>query len=205
MRKGIRSSKPLKKRDRGQIRIIGGSMRGRKIDFIDGEGLRPTLDRTRETLYNWLAPHINGAVCLDLFAGSGALGIEAISRGAKSVAFVDASKQVGESLAQNISVLNISNAQIVNQSAKMFLAENEQKFDIVFLDPPFGKGMLEMVLPLVKRHLRKDALVYVEQENENSTFEYGEDWKLLKSKKTGRFFYQLIGIAGSKSQLANKK
>lgn len=169
-------------------------MRGRKIDFMDGEGLRPTLDRIRETLFNWLAPNVGGAVCLDLFAGSGALGIESISRGAKSIVLVDSSKNVIDSLTQNMNVLNVSNAQIINQSAEVFLAENKQQFDIIFLDPPFGKGMLEAVLPLIKHHLRQDAVVYIEQENENSVIDFGKEWKILKSKKTARFTYQLVAL-----------
>jgi len=182
MRKSSAQSKNPKTRDRSQVRIIGGSMRGRKIDFMDGEGLRPTLDRIRETLFNWLAPNVGGAVCLDLFAGSGALGI------------VDSSKNVIDSLTQNMNVLNVSNAQIINQSAEVFLAENKQQFDIIFLDPPFGKGMLEAVLPLIKHHLRQDAVVYIEQENENSVIDFGKEWKILKSKKTARFTYQLVAL-----------
>ncbi len=174
------------------MRIIGGSMRGRKIIFLDSEGLRPTLDRIRETLFNWLAASIGGATCLDLFAGSGALGIEAVSRGAKEVILVDASQQVTSSLSQNLISLNVNNAQIINQSAEVFLSENKKKFDIVFLDPPFRKGLLKTILPLIKPHLARGALVYVEQENANSTFEFGNEWELVKSKNTSRFFYQLI-------------
>lgn len=175
-----------------QVRIIGGSMRGRKINFSSGEGLRPTLDRIRETLFNWLAADIHGAICLDLYAGSGALGLEAISRGAKSVTLVDASSQVADNLKKNLKTLSLNNAKVVNQKAQQFLAGNEQLFDLVFLDPPFEKAMLDSILVQIKPHLSEDALVYVEQENANSTVSFGEQWQVIKSKKTSRFFYSLI-------------
>lgn len=177
-----------------QVRIIGGSMRGRKINFSSGEGLRPTLDRIRETLFNWLATEIHGAICLDLYAGSGALGIEAISRGAKSVTLVDASRQVADNLKKNLKSLSVNNAKVVNQQAQQFLTSNEQLFKLVFLDPPFEKGMLDSILNQIKSHLSEDALVYVEQENVNSEVHFGEEWQVLKSKKTSRFYYSLIRL-----------
>jgi len=175
-----------------QVRIIGGSMRGRKISFAAGEGLRPTLDRIRETLFNWLVADIHGAICLDLYAGSGALGLEAISRGAKSVILVDASSQVTNNLKKTLRSLSLDNVKVVNQKAQQFLTGNEQLFDLVFLDPPFEKGMLGSILEQIKPHLSEDALVYVEQENASSTVSFGEQWQLIKSKKTGRFCYSLI-------------
>ena len=169
-------------------------MRGRKISFFEGEGLRPTLDRIRETVFNWLATDIAGANCLDLFAGSGALGFEAISRGANSVELVDCSEKATQSLNKNLVNLAIVNAQISNLSAGQYLQGNTKQFDIVFLDPPFGKGLLDGVLEQLKPHLAKNALIYVEQENEKSAFLFGKEWDLLKSKKTSSFIYELIRL-----------
>jgi len=191
-------STPTKRKSRqnGQVRIIGGSMRGRKISFSDGKGLRPTLDQVRETLFNWLAADIHGANCLDLYAGSGVLGIEAISRGAGSVTLVDASKQVTDNLRKNLQSLKISNAKVINQKAEQFLSNNEQLFDLVFLDPPFEKDMLSSILTQIKPHLSEHALVYVERENTSSMVSFGEDWQQIKSKKTSRFCYSLIASKG---------
>jgi len=177
-----------------QIRIIGGTMRGRKITFTDGEGLRPTLDQVRETLFNWLVADIHGAVCLDLYAGSGALGFEAISRGAKSVVMVDASSKVTDRLTENLQTLSINNVKIFNRKAEKFLEKNQQLFDLIFLDPPFEKGMLDSILNKIKPYLSENALIYVEQENSNSTIEFSGEWKVIKSKKTNRFCYALITL-----------
>lgn len=192
MRQSKQQSTKHKNQQISQIRIIGGSMRGRKINFTSTEGLRPTLDRIRETLFNWLIADVNGAVCLDLYAGSGAIGIEAISRGAQSVVLVDSNIKVTQNLQKNLQELLITNAQVVNQKAEDFLAGNAQRFDLVFLDPPFEKGMLTSILALLKPHLSKKALVYIEQENASSKINFGDEWQVIKSKKTSRFYYELI-------------
>jgi len=189
-------SKKIKQKShqKNQIRIIAGSMRGRKITFPDGRGLRPTLDQVRETLFNWLAADIPGSICLDLFAGSGALGFEAISRGASSVIMVDANSKVTDNLKKNVNNLSIENVKIINQKAKKFLEKNQQLFDLVFLDPPFEKGMLDSITTQIKPHLSEKALVYVEQENSNSTIDFSDEWKVIKSKKGSRFCYALIAL-----------
>ncbi len=176
---------------KSNVRIIGGSMRGRKIAFSAGEGLRPTLDRVRETLFNWLARDIAGSICLDLFAGSGALGFEAISRGASHLYMVDSSDKVCNSLNKNASQIGINNITIKNRKALQFLSENNTKFDIVFLDPPFGKELLWESLEKLIPHLSDDAMVYIEQEK-NSQQQPNERWQVLKSKQTSNFSYQLI-------------
>jgi len=176
------------------VRIIGGSMRGRKINFSSGEGLRPTLDRIRETVFNWLATDIPQSTCLDLFAGSGALGFEAVSRGAKSVIFVDSSSQASVNLRNNLEIFKVQNAKVVNQKAKDFLTNNRQKFDLVFLDPPFGRDLLPATLEALTQHLNSKAIVYVEQEAEKEEPVYPANWDVIKSKKTSRFFYQLIKL-----------
>jgi len=189
-------SNKIKPKDhkKNQVRIIGGSMRGRKINFSDGEGLRPTLDQVRETLFNWLTTDIHDAVCLDLYAGSGAIGFEAISRGAKSVIMVDASSKVTNNLKENSQNLSIENTVIVNQKAENYLENNQLLFDLVFLDPPFEKGMLNSILNKIQSHLSENALIYVEQEKSDSTTEFGDEWEVIKSKKTSRFCYALIAL-----------
>lgn len=194
MRKNQQNQRPSAKQSQSQVRIIGGSMRGRKISFVEGEGLRPTLDHIRETVFNWLAMDIVSANCLDLFAGSGALGIEAVSRGANSVVLVDSSKKVCQWLTENLKSLDISNAEVCNLPAEQYLQSNSKQFDIVFLDPPFGKGLLIDILEKLKPHLTNNALVYVEQENEKSACVFSKEWELLKSKKTSSLVYELIRL-----------
>jgi 16S rRNA (guanine966-N2)-methyltransferase len=174
------------------VRIIGGSMRGRKISFSSGQGLRPTLDRVRETLFNWLAGDINGSICLDLFAGSGALGFEAISRGAEQVYFVDSSSKATNSLSKNISQIGINNATVKSQTALQFLGANTTEFDLVFLDPPFGKDLLRDCLNGLVPHIGANTLIYVEQENEDSAHQLSDQWEVVKFKQTSSFTYQLI-------------
>ena len=118
-----------------QLRIIGGKWRGRKIKFPDIEGLRPTPDRVRETLFNWLSPVIIGAKCLDLFAGSGALGFEALSRGASKTVFVDSNNLVTQQLQYNQQLFQCSDIEIHKMSAEQYLQTTEKSFDIIFLDP----------------------------------------------------------------------
>lgn len=184
----------MKHQPLSSLRIIGGSMRGRKITFASEEGLRPTLDRIRETVFNWLSAEIAGACCLDLFAGSGALGFEAISRGAASVSFVDANDRVTTNLKRNLSKLQLDNATVFTSKADDYLNNNQQKYDLVFLDPPFEKGFLPRTLDALVPHLSTDAIVYVEQEVSSTEPSYPEQWQLLKSKKTSRFTYQLLQL-----------
>ncbi len=189
-------SAPLQKgrQPLSSLRIIGGSMRGRKISFAAEEGLRPTLDRIRETLFNWLNADIAGTNCLDLFAGSGALGFESLSRGAASVTFVDANCRVTANLKNNLAELQIDKADVVTSSAEDFLENNQQKFDLVFLDPPFDKGFLPKILKNLAAHLSHDAMIYIEQEVSETEPSYSKQWQLLKSKKTSRFVYQLLRL-----------
>jgi 16S rRNA (guanine966-N2)-methyltransferase len=192
MQQSRSKTKLAKTQKNSQVRVIAGSLRGRKITFSSSEGLRPTLDRVRETLFNWLASDIHQAHCLDLFAGSGALGIEAISRGAASVTLVDANRTVAQNLCQNLAALTIKNATVIQQPAESFLQGNQQKFDLVFLDPPFEQGMLKPILGQLSTHLSENALIYVEQENSTERLSFDSNWEVLKSKKTGRFYYELI-------------
>lgn len=182
----------------GSVRIIGGSMRGRKLRFNTVNGLRPTLDRVRETLFNWLAREITSCHCLDLFAGSGALSFEALSRGAASVVLVEKSNKVTKDLKHNCELLQVDNAKVINLDAEKFLKTNQQKFDLVFLDPPFGQGLLADTLDKLIPHLNTDALVYIEQEKSQQEFIPQAPWQQIKYKKTGSFSYALYRLEHTK-------
>jgi len=183
----------------GIVRIIGGTMRGRKLRFHTVDGLRPTLDRVRETLFNWLARDIAGSRCLDLFAGSGALGFEAASRGAKSITLVERSAKVARDLKNNCQLLSADNIHVINQEAARFLTTNEEKFDLIFLDPPFGQGLLNRLFDDLLPHLNANALVYIEQEKNEQTFVPNSNWTQLKFKTTGSFSYALYQLTDATS------
>jgi len=177
----------------GQIRIIGGQWRGRKLPVPDSPGLRPTTDRVRETLFNWLAPHMVDARCLDCFAGSGALGLEALSRYAGSATLLEMERHVAQQLQKNLATLNARNAQVVNTNSLTFLAQAGTPHDVVFIDPPFRKGLLEETLTLLENNgwLADDALIYVESEVENGLPPVPAHWDLHREKVAGQVAYRL--------------
>src|ERR1700675_3848327 len=149
------------------VRIIGGGWRGRRVSFPDIPGLRPTPDRVRETLFNWLQHAIAGARCLDLFAGSGALGLEALSRGAGRLVFVEQAVAASRALQEQLNRFGgASRAQVGEMGAARYLRSAGEPFDIVFLDPPFGHGALAEYVPLLGEGLwlKPGALVYLENE-----------------------------------------
>jgi 16S rRNA (guanine966-N2)-methyltransferase len=185
----------------GQIRIIAGKHKGRKLPVLMAEGLRPTTDRVKETVFNWLMPYIHQANCLDCFAGSGSLGFEAMSRGAEQVTLVELNRGAAKQLQANKELLNADNVNVICNDALSFLkegslkqglAENNQKsFDLVFIDPPFRKQLVEQTAQLLNSYgLTEDALIYVEMEAE-STQVIPVNWQLLKEKVTGQVIYQL--------------
>ena len=148
-----------------EVRIIGGKWKGRKLRFKSHPDLRPTLGRTRETLFNWLRPYISGARCLDLFAGSGILGIEALSQGADCVTFVDRSRQAISGISQTLSEINAASDAftLVCKDARQLLDQQQSKFDIVFIDPPFKEpDLLTSILTQIPNHLTDDAYCYIE-------------------------------------------
>lgn len=177
-----------------QVRLIGGQWRGRSIRFPVVEGLRPTPDRVRETLFNWLRPHIHGAVCLDLFAGSGALGFEAASQGASQVLMVENHAAIVNSLKQQQQLFSADNIRIIQQDALDFLNQHQQPFDIVFLDPPFRNGWLEKLSSRLTC-LTSSSLIYVEHEAELTDFSFANNWQSLRAKKAGDVCYQLFKVA----------
>lgn len=146
----------------GRIRIIGGSLRGRYIDVPAGAALRPTPNRVRETLFNWLQHDVAGSHCLDLYAGSGALGIEALSRGAAAVTFVEADAGIAAALRGQLAQLNVT-GNVVCRSVEAFLADSSDAFDIIFADPPFADAA-EPVCEAVPARLRADGVFYCERD-----------------------------------------
>ncbi len=175
------------------VRIIGGSWRRRVLHFPDALGLRPTPDRVRETLFNWLGQDLSGWNCLDLFAGSGALGFEAASRGAERVVLVDAGAKVVAALAENARQIGAeSRLEIVRADAVKFassLRSAGKRFDLVFLDPPYQQGWSGRLAPLVSELLTADGVLYVEAE---CALESCGDWRTERSGRAGQVFYHLM-------------
>ena len=164
---------------RGSVRLISGKWGGRVLSFPSIDGLRPTLGSQRETLFNWLRPIIRNSRCLDLFAGSGALGFEAASSGANSVVLVEKSKKVYLSLLSNAELLNAENCRIFNTTAQSFLERYPEQFDIFFLDPPFSNPeILENTVSLIKERLTAGQLIYLEGSNIKSLKELCQNHSL---------------------------
>lgn len=179
---------------RNQLRIIGGQYRGRKLQFPVVEGLRPTPDRVRETLFNWLMPIIGGAHCLDLFAGSGALGLEAISRGAARVTLVDNNPTVVRRLRDNLALLGAERAKVIQMDALSYLAGPAEEYQIVFVDPPY---QLDLTATCIE-HLEQDgwlaaqAWVYLEAPAGRDLPGLPDNWSVLHSKRAGQVGYRLL-------------
>lgn len=186
-----------KTRAENQVRIIAGCWRGRKLTFPDSNGLRPTSDRVRETLFNWLQPHLVGACCLDLFAGSGALGFEALSRGAKHVMLVEQRAQVVRALRQNQQQLQAQNVSITQGDAFKLVAQTQACFDIIFLDPPFQlQGLADICACLQQRQwVHTNSLVYVESAHQQD-LALPLGWHTIKAKKAGNVRYSLVDCTG---------
>lgn len=176
----------------GRVRIIGGQWRSRYISVPDRPGLRPTPDRVRETLFNWLGQDLSGLACLDLFAGSGALGFEAASRGAARVVMVENDRQTQAALELSRRALGAATVEIVAGGALDFLARSKERFDVVFLDPPFRQNGLTEVLSRLPRCLAAGARVYVEAER---PVEPSATWRELRRKRAGQVSYQLLEYA----------
>ena len=178
-----------------QLRIIGGQWRGRKLPFPDRPGLRPTGDRTRETLFNWLGPHLHSAKCLDLFAGSGALGIEALSRGAAHCDFVDADREAANTVGQHLNTLNATDSSSVScDIAERYLRQTEDKWDIVFIDPPFDArlGMSTLTLLASSDRLTEASRVYFETSRSQPEPVPERCYDVLREKTTGDVCYRLL-------------
>jgi 16S rRNA (guanine966-N2)-methyltransferase len=177
---------------RGEVRIIGGAWRSRRLVFPASADLRPTPDRVRETVFNWLAPYLPGAACLDLFAGSGAFGFEALSRAAARAVLVEKRLEVVAALRHNREQLKAEHADIVHADAAAFLRGPAAAFDIVFLDPPYASGLLAPCAELLEARgwLKPDALIYLEAPH-GEVPPLPDTWQLVRSKTAGQVGYHL--------------
>jgi 16S rRNA (guanine966-N2)-methyltransferase len=177
-----------------ELRIVGGEWRGRRVRLAPGTPIRPTPDRVRETLFNWLQPVIRGARCLDLFAGSGALGMEALSRGAREVVFVDRDVRAVRQIRAALVDFAIAAPQAYVSDALAYLRNPASPFDIVFLDPPFESGLLAPACALVEERgwLSPSALVYIEAAHRDGPPKLPPTWRLLKAKRAGEVGYYLV-------------
>jgi len=183
-----------KKTRNGRLRIVAGNWRSRLLEIADVPGLRPTSERIRETLFNWLTPHIYGARCLDLFAGTGALGLEALSRGAKSVVFVENSAHAVATLTSNINVLGAEGATVRHMDALAYLnGAQTDTFNLVFLDPPFAADLITELCRLLDESsmLSDRCLIYIEQDRSSAEASLPDTWQVLKNKTAGNVRYML--------------
>ncbi|NRF32917.1 16S rRNA (guanine(966)-N(2))-methyltransferase RsmD [Vibrio coralliilyticus] len=183
-----------KKPSTGFVRIISGLWRGRKLPVHDAEGLRPTTDRVKETLFNWLAQDVPQAKCLDLFAGSGGLGFEAASRQADKVTMIELNPTAFKQLEKNIAALNSDNLTAINSDALSFLQQAGTPHHVVFIDPPFRKGLLEQTVTLLESNgwLANDAMIYIETEKELALEGIPTNWHLHREKTAGQVSYRLF-------------
>ncbi|WP_120513677.1 16S rRNA (guanine(966)-N(2))-methyltransferase RsmD [Photobacterium salinisoli] len=177
----------------GFVRIISGRWRGRKLPVHDVAGLRPTTDRVKETVFNWLAPDIHGSRCLDLFAGSGSLGLEALSRGAEHLTLLELDTKAASQLKRNLDTLGTDKAELHQTDSLSFLNKPGSAFDLVFIDPPFRRDMLPEVIRLLEANgwLTPQALIYLEAEKELGLPDTPEHWQLIKEKSAGQVCYRL--------------
>ena len=186
---------------RNSVRIIAGAWRGRRIHFPDMPALRPTPDRVRETLFNWLQHSITDARVLDLFAGSGALGLEALSRGARQAVFVEQFPAAARALQEQLVRFGAApKGRILEMGAARYLRTPGEPFDIAFLDPPFGTNALTEYIPLLDTGdwLKVGSLVYLENERSAGVPPLPGHWELLKSKSAGEVGYHLVRVNGRK-------
>jgi 16S rRNA (guanine(966)-N(2))-methyltransferase RsmD len=176
---------------RNRVRIIGGTWRSRLISFPPRKDLRPTPDRVRETLFNWLGQDLTGRTCLDLFAGSGALGFEAASRGARRVVMVEQDAVVFRALIASRAALDATGVELKRADALEFLRADDGVYDVVFLDPPFSTDHWPRLSPLLPRHLAPGALVYYESAARSGL---PPGWEVCKQGEAGQVRYQLLKV-----------
>ena len=180
---------------RQRVRITGGAWRSRVLDFPAVPGLRPTPDRVRQTLFNWLGQELGGRICLDLFAGSGALGFDALSRNAARVVMVERDPQVRATLAASARALDVgARLLLAGYDALQFLRDTDERFDLIFVDPPFNQGWLDKLLPHLCRVMSPGGLVYLESADR---CEPPSPWVILRAGRAGVVHYHLMSKHGS--------
>jgi len=186
----------------GRLRIVAGKWRSRRLNIAPVQGLRPTPERIRETLFNWLAPKIQGARCLDLFAGTGALGFEALSRGAASATFIEKSGSAAAMLNEACDQLGADNAHVECRDAFDFLRSgSSERFNLVFLDPPFADDSLTDLCRLLTEHqwLAGAAQIYLEQEKSHAPPDLPDGWVIANEKSAGNVRYSLLNTSNGQS------
>lgn len=185
-------SRKSNRKDVGTLRVIGGHHRGRKLEIFDAEGLRPTGDRMREVVFNWLTPYLPGAKVLDVFAGTGILGVEAISRGASHATFCEFQRPVFEVLKRNTTMLAPECFTLHQSDALKLLAELDvSAIDVVFLDPPFSEGLWQNALNELDPKLPAHGLIYLEAPKQQR-IELPKGWSWLKHKSTGNVQFGIL-------------
>ena len=197
-----RTQKPRPASNGGELRIIGGDWRSRKLRFPEAGGVRPTPAHTRETLFNWLTHHLPGSRCLDLFAGSGALGLEALSRGAGPTTFVDHTPALAQALRSNLRLLKSENGEVACQTVDTYLAQPPAKpVDILFMDPPFRQGWLEKLFPMIADNgwVKPGGWIYAEHESDMPTPTAPANWTLHRQKTAGQVTYCLFRVDTSEA------
>jgi 16S rRNA (guanine966-N2)-methyltransferase len=177
---------------RNRVRIIAGQWRSRLVQFPDAPGLRPTPDRVRETLFNWLGQHLDGLACLDLFAGSGALGFEALSRGARRAVMVETDAEALAALRESARALAAANAEIVASDALRYLERTRERFDVVFVDPPYALNLVSDVMKRLPPHLNEGARVYAE---DDAPIDVVPPWRAVREDRAGAVRYGLYEYA----------
>lgn len=190
------SRKPqTQKTKSGNVRIISGQYRGRKLPVADVDGLRPTTDRNKETLFNWLMHDLPNADCLDAFAGSGGLGFEALSRYAGHCTFIEKIRKVAEQLKTNLATLS-AQGEVINGDAVQVLSTTDKQFNIIFIDPPFNKGLVQPVLQIIldRNLLKPDGVIYVEQEISAPSLLIDERMQIVKEKRLAQVMYCLLSL-----------
>ncbi len=192
-RSAVKAGRPVRS-EMGEVRIIGGDWRGRKLPVLTAEGLRPTSDRVRETLFNWLQFEVPGASCLDVFAGSGALGFEALSRGAKQVTFLELAASNAKQLKTNLATLKADQAEVVQTDSLQWLSQPAgQAFEVIFLDPPFHQGLMQPAVDLLFKNGYADdsSWLYIEQEKQLDWPQLPEGWVCHREKTTSQVRFGL--------------
>ena len=177
---------------RNRVRIIAGKWRSRIVHFPATAELRPTPDRVRETLFNWLGQRLDGLACLDLFAGSGALGFEALSRGARRVVMVESDRKVAQALRESARALDAAGVEVVNADALAWLARADERFDVAFVDPPYASGLAAPALAALASRLNPGARVYAESAQ---PLELPANWRVLREDRAGAVRYALYQLA----------
>lgn len=177
------------------VRINAGEWRSRQIKFPEIEGLRPTPERVRQTVFNWLGQDLTSQTCLDLFAGTGVMGFEALSRNAAAVTMIEKAKPAYQALLQNKNALKAEAAEILQMDALQYCQRAPKRFDVIFCDPPFHQGFIEKLLPSLIALLVEDGIVYVEAEFALDSADvdgFANTWQILKQKKAGNVHYHLL-------------